>query len=163
MSSGSFTKSQHGPGFRLLYDTKIKGFEFILETATKRWRIHVQADTNKWFHMVFSWKESIGIEYYEDGNLSTQSGPKPFFLTARPKRYTPVITMGRPSSLHEVNNFGYYEMSQLAIWMKWLSSSDVAGVYSNSVVYNQETAVCCYFKSGKYKNIFFFSAFYFSM
>lgn len=97
--------------------------------------------------MIFSWKETVGIEYYEDGNLSTYSGPKPFFLSSRPKRYTPVITLGRPNKILEVRNFGYFEISQFAIWMKWLSSSDSAGVYLNGVVYDQETAICCYHKS----------------
>lgn len=148
MSSGSFTNSKRGPGFRLVYDTSIRGFEFILETATKRWRIHVQGDIDQWIHMVFSWKETMGIEYYEDGNLSTYNN-KHFSLTKRPKKYTPVITLARPNNVFEVRKFGHFEIAQFGIWMKWLSHLDVAGVYMNGVVFNQNTAVCCYFKTGE--------------
>ncbi|EDO45885.1 predicted protein [Nematostella vectensis] len=96
MSSGAFTNSKRGPGFQLIYDSNIEGFEFVLETTKKQWRLYVH---------------------------------------------------GRPNNVFEVRKFGHFEIAQFAIWMRPLSLGDSAGVYLAGVVYDQNTAVCCYFKS----------------
>lgn len=96
--------------------------------------------------MAFTWKEGTGLKYYEDGNLSTQTNRYKYI--SRSRNYTPVITLGRPSNVFRVREFGHFDISHLALWTHDLSPNDMAGVYEHSVIYEKNSCVCCYFKTG---------------
>ena len=96
--------------------------------------------------MAFTWKEGSGLKYYEDGNLSTQA--KRHKSISQSRNYTPVITLGRPSEVLRMQEFGHFDISHLALWTKDLSTNDIAGVYGRSVVSGDNTGICCYFKTG---------------
>ena len=148
ISAGSFTNHRNGPGFRMIYKSEDQGFDFVLETTTKRWNLHMQGDTDVWTHMAFTWRDGVGLKYYEDGNLSTYTN-RAKNLFSRPRNYTPVITLARPDNMMRLREFGHFDISHLAIWMTDLSSSDLAGVFRNSVEYDGSTGLCCYFKTSK--------------
>ncbi|XP_078345693.1 uncharacterized protein LOC144631168 isoform X3 [Oculina patagonica] len=149
MSSGSFTNHRNGPGYQLYYQQSLKRFKFLLETRDKRWTLLLHEDVGLWTHMAFTWREQNGLSYYEDGNLSTFTD-KPVFLSAlREQNYTPVITLARPSNLMSFKEFGKFEISQFAIWLKELSAEDIAGVYQDGLYFHQDSVLCCHFKSVK--------------
>ena len=149
MSSGSFTSHRNGPGFRLFYKKRLKRFEFLLETLQKRWTLLLHQEVGLWTHMAFTWRDQTGLKYYEDGHLSTYTRKPVFLSPLRQQNYTPVITLARPNNLMAVFKFGKFEISQLAVWLKELSSEEIAGVYKSGVKYNDIVLPCCYFKSGK--------------
>ncbi|KAM7438912.1 hypothetical protein ABFA07_011617 [Porites harrisoni] len=146
ISSGSFTNHRNGPGFQLYYHQSLKRFQFLLETRNKRWTLLIHQDVGYWTHMAFTWHNQNGLKYYEDGNLSTFTDRPVLLSPLRLQNYTPVITLARPSTLRRFKEFGKFEISQLAIWLKDLSADDIAGVYSNGVILFQDTILCCYFK-----------------
>ena len=148
ISSGSFTNHRNGPGFQLYYHQSLKRFQFLLETRNKRWTLLIHQDVGYWTHMAFTWHNQNGLKYYEDGNLSTFTDRPVLLSPLRLQNYTPVITLARPSTLRRFKEFGKFEISQLAIWLKDLSADDIAGVYSNGVILFQDTILCCYFKGG---------------
>ena len=48
--------------------------------------------------------------------------------------------------------FGKFEISQFAIWLKELSAEDVAGIYEDGHSFlHQNFVLCCHFKSGSVK------------
>ncbi|CAH3019822.1 unnamed protein product [Porites evermanni] len=146
ISSGSFTNHRNGPGFQLYYHQSLKRFQFLLETRNKRWTLLIHQDVGYWTHMAFTWHNQNGLKYYEDGNLSTFTDRPVLLSPLRLQNYTPVITLARPSTLRRFKEFGKFEISQLAIWLKDLSADDIAGVYSSGVIFFQDTILCCYFK-----------------
>ena len=148
ISSGSFTNHRNGPGFQLYYHQSLKRFKFLVETLDKRWMLLIHEDVGFWTHMAFTWHHQNGLRYYEDGNLSTFTDQPVLLSPLRQQNYTPVITLARPSTLKRFTEFGKFEMSQFAIWLKELSAEDIAGVYKNGVIYQQDFVLCCYFKGG---------------
>lgn len=153
MSSGSFTAHRNGPGYQLYYQQSLKRFKFLLETRDKRWTLLIHEEVGLWTHMAFTWRAQSGLSYYEDGNLSTFTD-KPVLVSAlRQQNYTPVITLARPSNLMRFKEFGKFEISQFAIWLKELSAADIAGVYQEGLRYDQNFALCCHFKSGRVRFI----------
>ena len=155
MSSGSFTNHRNGPGYQLYYQQSLKRFKFLLETRDKRWTLLLHEEVGLWTHMAFTWRAQNGLTYYEDGNLSTFTD-KPVSLNAlRQQNYTPVITLARPSNLMSFKEFGKFEISQFAIWLKELSAEDIAGIYQDGHAFlHQNFVLCCHFKSGRV-NLFF--------
>lgn len=101
--------------------------------------------------MTFTWNNRDGLRYYEDGNLSTFTNKSEFVSPLRQQNYTPVITLARPSNMLRLGEYGKFEISKFAIWLKELSAADIAGVYRNSVVYNQNNVLCCHFHLGMCK------------
>ena len=148
MSSGSFTNHRNGPGYQLYYHESLRRFKFLLETSDSRWSLLLHEEVGLWTHMTFTWNNQDGLRYYEDGNLSTFTNRPEFVSPLRRQNYTPVITLARPSNVLRLGEYGKFEISKFAIWLKVLSAEDIAGVYRNSVVYNQENVLCCYFQSG---------------
>lgn len=148
MSSGSFTNHRNGPGYQLYYHQALKRFKFLLETRLKRWTLLIHEDIGLWTHMAFTWRDRSGLRYYEDGNLSMFTDKPELVSPLRQQNYTPVITLARPSNLLRFKEFGKFEISQIAIWLKELSADDIAGVYRDGVTYDQKFVLCCHFKSG---------------
>lgn len=149
MSSGSFTNHRNGPGFQLFYHQTLKRFKFLLETRDRRWTLLIHEDVGLWTHMAFTWHNQNGLRYYEDGNLSTFTDKPEFVSPLRRQNYTPVITLARPSELRRMDrDYGKFDISQLAIWVKQLSAEDVAGVYEQGVIYGADKILCCHFKKG---------------
>lgn len=159
MSSGSFTNHRNGPGYQLYYQQSLKRFKFLLETRDKRWTLLLHEEVGLWTHMAFTWRAQNGLTYYEDGNLSTFTD-KPVSLNAlRQQNYTPVITLARPSNLMSFKEFGKFEISQFAIWLKELSAEDIAGIYQDGHAFlHQNFVLCCHFKSGRVHFFFILSS-----
>lgn len=149
MSSGSFTNHRNGPGYQLYYQQSLKRFKFLLETRDKRWTLLLHEEVGLWTHMAFTWRARNGLSYYEDGNLSTFTDKPVSLNVLRQQNYTPVITLARPSNLMSFKEFGKFEISQFAIWLKELSADDIAGVYQDGHAFlHQNFVLCCHFKSG---------------
>ena len=148
MSSGSFTSHRNGPGYQLYYHESLKRFKFLLETRDSRWSLLLHEEVGLWTHMTFTWNNRDGLRYYEDGNLSTFTNRPESVSPLRRQNYTPVITLARPSNMRRLGEYGKFEISKFAIWLKELSTEEIAGVYRKSVEYNQENVLCCYFQSG---------------
>ena len=102
--------------------------------------------------MAFTWHNQNGLRYYEDGNLSTFTDKPEFVSPLREQNYTPVITLARPNRLLKYKEFGKFEISQFAIWLKELSAEDIAGVYKEGVGFDTRKVFCCYRKSGNVVN-----------
>ncbi|XP_067019001.1 uncharacterized protein [Acropora muricata] len=147
MSSGSFTNHRNGPGYQLYYHESLKRFKFLLETRDSRWSLLLHEEVGLWTHMTFTWNNRDGLRYYEDGNLSTFTNRPESVSPLRRQNYTPVITLARPSNMRRLGEYGKFEISKFAIWLKELSTEEIAGVYRKSVEYNQENVLCCYFQS----------------
>ncbi|XP_074628220.1 uncharacterized protein LOC141886102 isoform X3 [Acropora palmata] len=147
MSSGSFTNHRNGPGYQLYYHESLRRFKFLLETRDSRWSLLLHEEVGLWTHMTFTWNNRDGLRYYEDGNLSTFTKRPVSVSPLRRQNYTPVITLARPSNMRRLGEYGKFEISKFAIWLKELSTEEVAGVYRKSVEYNQENVLCCYFQS----------------
>ena len=156
MSSGSFTNHRNGPGYQLYYQQSLKRFEFLLETRDKRWTLLLHEEVGLWTHMAFTWRAQNGLSYYEDGNLSTFTDKPVSLNVLRQQNYTPVITLARPINLLSFREFGKFEISLFAIWLKELSAEDVAGVYQDGHSFlHQNFVLCCHFKSGNVKFLHF--------
>ncbi|XP_068728113.1 uncharacterized protein [Montipora capricornis] len=147
MSSGSFTNHRNGPGYQLYYHQSLKRFKFMLETRDHRWSLLLHEEVGLWTHMAFTWNIRNGLRYYEDGNLSTFTNKPEFVSPLRQQNYTPIITLARPSNILRLKEYGKFEISQFAIWLKELSAEDIAGVHRSSVVYDQNNVLCCHHKS----------------
>ncbi|XP_068688990.1 uncharacterized protein [Montipora foliosa] len=147
MSSGSFTNHRNGPGYQLYYHQSLKRFKFLLETRNHRWSLLLHEEVGLWTHMAFTWNIRNGLRYYEDGNLSTFTNKPVSVSPLRQQNYTPIITLARPSNILRLKEYGKFEISQFAIWLKELSALDIAGVHRSSVVYDQSNVLCCHHKS----------------
>ena len=154
MSSGSFTNHRNGPGYQLYYHQSLKRFKFLLETRDHRWSLLLHEEVGLWTHMAFTWNIRNGLRYYEDGNLSTFTIKPEFVSPLRQQNYTPIITLARPSNILRLKEYGKFEISQFAIWLKELSAEDIAGVHRSSVVYDQNNVLCCHHKSGMCTMVF---------
>ncbi|KAK2560536.1 Adhesion G-protein coupled receptor D1 [Acropora cervicornis] len=129
MSSGSFTNHRNGPGYQLYYHESLKRFKFLLETRDSRWSLLLHEEVGLWTHMTFTWNNRDGLRYYEDGNLSTFTNRPVSVSPLRRQNYTPVITLARPSNMRRLGEYGKFEISKFAIWLKELSTEEIAGVY----------------------------------
>lgn len=85
-----------------------------------------------WFYATFSWHPTIGLRYFQDGQLiaSTQA---PQNITRASDIWTK-MTVGKPNNL-DVGNLEYYssvEISDLLIWRTHLTDYEVLHSYKIS-------------------------------
>ncbi|XP_022796048.1 uncharacterized protein LOC111334546 isoform X2 [Stylophora pistillata] len=151
LSSGHYTSSSVGPGYRFVCENcgphLTSSGRFILELSnhSHKWRILLDSLPKWWFHFAFTWSRMHGLKFYKNGRLAVKS-KKPDFIRNGGKA-TNKISIGKPNSLNSIfmpNKHGEFSIGHFAIWIYELSWDNVELAFLSSLTKTTSSIKCCH-------------------
>ena len=152
ISSGHYTLSSDGPGYRLICEncgphlTSSRRFVLELSNHSHRWRILLDSLPKWWFHFAFTWSREHGLKFYKNGKLAVKS-QKPDFLRNR-RNAKDKITIGKPNSLTKIYSYGGFSIGHFTIWSYELSWDKVELAFLSTLTETTSSIKCCHEMKG---------------
>nr|XP_058962628.1 uncharacterized protein LOC131789508 isoform X2 [Pocillopora verrucosa] len=148
ISSGHYTLSSRGPGYRLICEncgphlTSSRRFVLELSNHSHRWRILLDSLPKWWFHFAFTWSREHGLKFYKNGKLAVKS-QKPDFLRSE-RNAKDKMTIGKPNSLTKIYSYGGFSIGHFTIWSYELSWDNVELAFLSTLTETTSSIKCCH-------------------
>ena len=152
ISSGHYTLSSLGPGYRLICEncgphlTSSRRFVLELSNHSHRWRILLDSLPKWWFHFAFTWSREHGLKFYKNGKLAVKS-QKPDFLRNE-RNAKDKMTIGKPNSLTKIYSYGGFSIGHFTIWSYELSWDNVELAFLSTLTETTSSIKCCHEMKG---------------
>lgn len=154
LSAGGYTKRPEGPGFILINNPKKRRLVLELSTTSKLWTLELNVKRS-WVHLMFTWKQKMGLVLYENGEFLTEA--KTFQRIRYPSftyKYR-TLTVGAQDNLMKLKSGGVFEIGHLVIWTRSLSAKQIQSKSFLHVVRRSvRSIICCEQKYGKQMYIY---------
>ena len=76
--------------------------------------------------------------------------PKGRKISKSAKYFSRTLVLARPSSVLGLKEAGGFDLKDLAIWLGVMPPLQVRLAYEETVVQDEDSRLCCYFKAGEF-------------
>lgn len=97
----------------------------------RRWKVEFPANPRQWIHLIITWHQTNGIKVYTNGKKFSEQ-KKSLETFRESSSYLPVVTMARPNSPYNLNEYGKFGITTTVIWLRELSVADAMKAFQAS-------------------------------
>ena len=107
-------------------------YRFSIQTDSAMWEVHWEWITYKWTHLIFTWSEKSGIQFYENGNLKKQSKKPSQYIETKFARPAETFYVGMNRHTDVPNMF---DMANLFVLKRFLLPNEATSLVYNGMLY----------------------------